>query len=658
MRMEAARRMGGACPCPARPGRAAGVRLALPLPLLALVLMLPPSVAHAQTITSVTPARQRVHELLAVTGSGFGSFSPGADRVEFSDGTVAIAAGAPYVWRDGFVQVRVPAGALVAGVPTPLPTGALHVRIVKGAATSNAVPFQVLAGLDGFLPPFSERTQIGPEQTDVSTVLGNPNLNLARTKDGEVGDVDGDGLPDLIDNNSNNQTNGTHSVLRINQGDGTFSAIALEPNDAAEASDPAAGPFATQIPPGGTFVENLGTYDADLVDLDNDGLPELVQAYAQRLGPAEMRRVRVLRNLGAGAFLEATPTWLPAPSFPGEPDDVAHTDIDHDGFVDIAFAQRGSPIVTVLRNESGLRFAPQIDLSIKGVFAFDSVHDVFFLDANADGYPDLIGVNDKNLAKLLLSQSGTFAPEQAGQTIDGSLQAFSGASADLDGDGLDDFVLAGTGGVRVYRNRRENPGTFERTDVGLGSFLFYDVELGDVNLDGTVDIVIARILESETHAVVVLLNHGDGSFENATPLPLGATALLPTLGAFQRLSADLLDLDRDGDLDLYVTGADGLEGELFPFGRAPNQLFENELLQRGSCDVNADGRIDAADVLLAARIAGGSLTATPAMLARADVAPAKRRPTDGVVTAADVLIVARAAKGDPIVVCSPAAVTP
>jgi len=655
MRMEAARSTRGAWPSPAKPGLVAGRWMGLALPLLALVLMLLPSTAHAQTITSVTPTRQRVHELLTITGSGFGSFQPGTDRIELTDGTVTIAAGAPYVWRDGFVQVRVPAGGLVAGVPTPLPTGALQVRVVKGAATSNAGSFQVLAGLDGFLPPFLELTQIGPGQTDVSTVLGNPNLNLARTKDGEVGDVDGDGLPDLVDNNSNNQTNGTHSVLRRNQGNGTFSAIALEPNEAGEVGD-----FATVIPPGGIVVADDTIYDADLVDLDNDELPELVQGL-------RTRRIRVLRNhhLGIpGRFVEDTAAWLPSPQpFQGEPDDIAHTDVDHDGFVDVAIAQRDYRFATLLLNrpsgQSGRTFLAQ-DLSIGS----GSVHDVFFLDANADGYRDLVAVNESGPSTLFLSQAGAFS---AGQMIAGSANDFSGEAADLNGDGLDDFALVGEdGGAHAYLNSPTAPGGFSVVDLSVGGDAsLYDVELGDLDLDGDVDIVLARITPVAANAAVILLDDGNGGFQNVTPPPLGAAAMLPTIGAFQRLSADLLDLDGDGDLDLYLMGADGQEllgvdgKPLFPgFGRVPNQLFGNQLLRPGACDVNGDGRIDAADVLLVARIAGGSLSPPDEMLQRADVAPANRRPTNGVVDAADVLIVARAAKGDPIAVCSPAAVVP
>ena len=64
-----------------------------------------------------------------------------------------------------------------------------------------------------------------------------------------------------------------------------------------------------------------------------------------------------------------------------------------------------------------------------------------------------------------------------------------------------------------------------------------------------------------------------------------------------------------------------------------------------SGDVNADGRVDAADVMLAQRIASGDLAVpTKGQLACADVAPLAGR--DGRVTAADVMLLLRLAMGD------------
>ncbi|MEO0972878.1 MAG: hypothetical protein AAFX85_07260, partial [Pseudomonadota bacterium] len=69
---------------------------------------------------------------------------------------------------------------------------------------------------------------------DVSGFLGPQNFNTARTKDADVADINGDGYPDLIDNNSNNLGNGTHEVLRINRLGLYFSPVNFEPVNASD----------------------------------------------------------------------------------------------------------------------------------------------------------------------------------------------------------------------------------------------------------------------------------------------------------------------------------------------------------------------------------------------------------------------------------------
>lgn len=561
---------------------------------LALFCLLPTqSFAQATpAVTTIAPVAQRVHEIVTVRGSGFGTFEPGVDRLVFTDGTTSIEAGSPYVWRDDFIQVRVPVGQRLGGVPTPIPTGLLQVRVESAGVPSNAVAFRAIVTAGGALPAMTELTQIVGNQ-DVSAILGPPGFNQARTKDAEVGDVDGDGWTDIIDNSSNNLLNQTHSVLHTNLGDGTFAAIDLEPVDPNET-----GTFATVIPPGGTFQQDDTTYDADLVDITGDGHPDLVQALrASVSGP----RVRILLNNDQGIpgrFLEATPTWLPAPQpFTQSPDDIAHTDLDFDGFIDVAIAQRGLPggpppsRSTVLFNDGGSTFFPPVHLAL----ASGSTHDVFFLDANADGFRDVVGVNESGSSELFLAQIGgrSFDP---GQTVGGS--GFAGAAGDLNGDGLEDFVLAGFSLlVNVHLNNPANPGSFLQTDVTTtGNGAPYDVELADVDLDGSIDILIPRILTSSPFqgddSMIVLLNNGDGTFVDATAS--GASVVLPGIGPYQRLSADVLDYDRDGDLDLYVTGADGQNVGL-GFGVVPNQLFENQFVPLVAADTDADGVIDAID---------------------------------------------------------------
>ena len=60
-------------------------------------------------------------------------------------------------------------------------------------------------------------------------------------------------------------------------------------------------------------------------------------------------------------------------------------------------------------------------------------------------------------------------------------------------------------------------------------------------------------------------------------------------------------------------------------------------------DVNNDGKVDLADVILAQRIALGQLTPTAAQIAAADVAPDGE--PDGIIDAADVARILRKALG-------------
>lgn len=527
------------------------------------------SALEAQVITDISPNRQRVHELITLRGSGFGTFVPGVSSVTFSGSGVTIEAGLPYVWRDDFIQIRVPVGDRVAAVATPIPKGPLAVAVQIGAATSNTAAFQVLT-VTPQTPVWEEMTLIVSD-VDVSPFLGSPNFNLARTKDAEVGDVNGDGLPDLIDNNSSNISNGTHAVVRTNLGGNLFTTRRLEPLDDADLGD-----FATTVPAAGDYVGNSVAYDADLVDLDNDGLPDIVHAAAN-----DKSRVRVLMNnhLGVpGRFLESTSTWVQGPSLAGSPDDVSHTDVNHDGFVDVAVSVRFTPTAQVYLNQNGASFAPGIQVTNTA----GSMHDAFFIDANDDGFPDLVLVDENVGSSRLFLNDGNPTPAfTPTEVLSLSTGALAGLAADFNADGLDDAAISGTGGA-VFLNDPASPGTFSSQPLpAAGTGGHYDIEAGDIDLDGDIDLIGAAIpFGSLEDNLRVWLNDGTGSFTNAAD-PI--SGLFPGLEDYERMSADLIDYDLDGDLDLYLTGADGQS--VGPgFGDVPNQFWASRI-----AEIFADG---------------------------------------------------------------------
>lgn len=510
-------------------------------------------------IQSIQPATIRVGERVALSGVGFGRYHPRRTAVRFATTDGEVGAGAPYVWRDDWIEVWVPTGR----------TDLESVHVVHDGQVVASARVSLAAGA-GSAATFVERTAI-VNHTDVSGFLGAAGQNAARTKDAEVGDVDGDGWPDLLDNNSSNLSNGTHSILRLNRAGASFTGHDWEPNDPTDA-----GTFAVQVDPGGDFVGSAVIYDGDLVDLNNDRLPDWVMV-AQ--SPARLR-LALNGHLGVpGAFHEATQTWFGSQFIIGNPDDVRSADVDGDGFLDIVVGIRFNTASLLYLNDRGTGFeAPIAVPQTSG--GFSSMHDSFFLDANADGYWDVCLVNESGDSQIHLHDRDLHDPSWIpDQTI--PYAAATGIRGDFDGDQVDDFVLGGLDRISLFLNDRDRPGRFTEVPLGGvpgGGKTVYDLEVGDLNLDGHLDLVAAIVATDAGENGRIYLGSGDGTLVNATPG--GLTDLLPGAEPYERLSADLIDFDLDGDLDLYLTGADGDGAPGAPFGAVPNQLWENELVDR------------------------------------------------------------------------------
>lgn len=272
-----------------------------------------------------------------------------------------------------------------------------------------------------------------------------------------VGDLNGDGAPDLIGTSARALQVGKSNVdVFLNNKDGTFGA---------------AVPYA----PTARSVAITGTV---LVDLNGDGRPDLGML-------SNRGQVLVMLNAGDGTLAApvAYPTSVPSPSC------LADGDINGDGKVDLVTGcGTGDDTADVLLNNGDGTFAPATPISLIGMFASDlSVNDL-----NGDGKPEIVatgsaldaasGAQFDGIRVLPNTGGGVFGPP-VDYPFEQSLLA-APIFGDVDGDGNVDMVVSANGSLRVFLNDgrgRFSRATYAYTVSGAG------LVLGDLNGDGRLD---------------------------------------------------------------------------------------------------------------------------------------------------------------------------
>ena len=443
----------------------------------------------------------------------------------------------------------------------------------------------VLLQVDFYTSP-SGNTYISAE---VSVLLGNGNgtfqapLNTpvpAEAIDLAVGDLNGDGKPDLVTANQQ-----SFSIL-LGNGDGTFQTPvtpAIPADSVALADFTANGKLDLVVSPGaggestlsillgngnGTFQNpapvNLGATCVAgpfVVDLNVDGKPDLVD-------PCGLTGVVVLLGNGDGTF--GAPEIF---TVGGDTAFAVTADFNVDGKPDLATANYSSLSILLGKGDGTFIEAP-------GALPTLSGQSVIAADFNRDGKSDLaVGSSSGDLVIELGNGDGTFTQSFVGAgggsdllatadfNQDGKLDIFSGGSvwlgngdgtfqppmtvvsdasfiaiADFNLDGKPDLVLVDQDGTILYLGNGD--GTFQ-TGLVISSTQA-SVVAGDFNHDGKPDLIIGY---SEGGTAVLLLGNGDGTFQSPVPLPT-----VP-VGPAEEPGIEVLkvgDFNNDGKLDLAV----------------------------------------------------------------------------------------------------------
>ncbi len=362
-----------------------------------------------------------------------------------------------------------------------------------------------------------------------------------------VGDFDGDGVPDVIA--VRERSGNVHDLLFYQGlGDGTLHEPVLFPF----APDTADFRFPKHIAVGdlnsdsnldfvinasyhrsavvlgngdGTFQPPMayrtGTIFGDqgglhLIDLNNDGHLDL----ASMDDTVSQRTLEIRLGLGDGTFGE-TQLWGTSEGT-GQ---LGFGDLDNDGRIDVGINgnSRQEAVATFLGNRQGL----------SGVLTTDT---------NDDGHTDILAINHDNshVKRLVSNGLGDFTRLDDLLVGAGPVDLLSG---DLNGNGHSDFLTINRSGRSISVMLADGLGGYSRTDVPVGQLPVAGA-LGNVTGGSQDDLLV---IDAQLNALFVLTQDGSGSFTESALIPLGDQPSAIALGHIDGAGAE------DGTADVIIS---------------------------------------------------------------------------------------------------------
>lgn len=381
-------------------------------------------------------------------------------------------------------------------------------EIRTGNATDcdgNGVPddCDALAGIpDCNANTVNDACDIRPTLAFDSATYGFTQVGVIPPIDIKAGDVNGDGLIDLVTANRSTFNPWSMGVF-INQGGGIFApGVIYGPGVGAEAltlgdfdgdgdldvalCDRNISTYYVAVwrnNGAGVFSSwqtlNAGQVPIDVTngDIDNDGDLDLVVA------DINGGKVAIFKNNGVGVFGAATLVAVGS-----RPLSVTLSDFDHDGDLDLAVSAQTDAAIKVLLNDgSGVFGAP----AVYPMGSYYSPTGAEAVDLNSDGAPDLaIELQySHNVGVLLNNGNGTFAPVIGYGPVAGNPVAIT--SGDYDGDGLADVAITLSppwpdGVVSIFRGNGD--GTLRMPTSFFAGYSALSLTTADFDADGRDDL--------------------------------------------------------------------------------------------------------------------------------------------------------------------------
>ena len=318
-----------------------------------------------------------------------------------------------------------------------------------------------------------------------------------------------------------------------------------------------------------------GTYFVLVVDLNGDGIPDLVLGSNQ---------VSIFLGKSDGTYTKAATPPIQGPtSYP-----IVSADFNGDGIPDLAVPLYGSNEIAILLGKGNGTFAAPVMASVPGSIV--DIAQVVVGDFNGDGLPDLAVIDsDNSIVDILLGNGdGTFTAETTNPPISGIPTYI--ATGDFNGDGKTDLAVSvGGGTIAIFLGNGD--GTFAASGSVNSASSSSPIGVADFNGDGKLDIAVAAGANT-SESVSVLTGNGDGTFNSPFPSP-GSTSTSVTwmqVADFnQDGTPDVVLADSSGTATVFLNNGSGSLSESFPVVSGLNVPY---YLEVGVGDLNGDGYPD------------------------------------------------------------------
>ena len=318
---------------------------------------------------------------------------------------------------------------------------------------------------------------------------------------------------------------------------GHANGVAILKNQSSGDLSPGSFPSAVILPVSGS-VFNIASGD-----VNGDGKTDLV---VTKTGGVVIFENRSTGSLDLSSFAPGVELLLHGSSNAG---DLALTDLDQDGKLDLLVVDHDGSQILVLRNLSGAGAIEAASFSTPtSLGTAVGPNNLVLTDLDLAGGPDLAVIADGGLSVFRnTSTAGSISMVSVGMFV-GDVGPLGITAADLDGDLKPELIIPTyfNFGISILHNTSSagNIAFNSRSDLNTGDFP-RSVAAADLNRDGRTDLVVAH--ELGTTLTLLQNNHVSGSFSGAN---LSATDLFPGSEPIHLITSDL---NQDGKLDLVVT---------------------------------------------------------------------------------------------------------